>query len=530
MRVGCSLHIVAADMDGLIRRIGWLPLAGVLIALMPTMTLWRRNMDRLGYEHALPTILFVAAAAGLITALIYLFVRSGPRAGIFAAIIAAFVFYSVPAASVAPGKYGSTLALVLALGLAVAVARRVPSGTDAQVVNGKLNLVLIPVVAATLTIGGYRQWVLESARPQIAHQFAPFEGRASANAPDVWHLLFDRYASRETLEQRYDFDNRPFLDELRKRGFAVGETKYSNYQRTGHSVAATLNGASLDHLAGAMVDRQSDWLPIYRAINDNRALSFFAENGYRTIFAGTWWSPTRQVEAGETINYRSMPELGRKLLDQSIIGLALRQLDLPFGDGRLEQCRREKLKFDRLEQLAAEPGRKYVFAHFLVPHPPFVLSADGTCRPLVDAMASSRRDNYVAQVRFANAGALRLIDRILAGPRPAVIVIHSDEGPWPEPYVGNEHALGGDPVSVDWARLDGNRLREKFGILLAVRAPSGPPRTMPDSPVQIYPAILIDHFGSRMPLPPSRHEVFESDHRLYTFRDVSTKLGAAQLE
>jgi hypothetical protein len=171
-----------------------------------------------------------------------------------------------------------------------------------------------------------------------------------------------------------------------------------------------------------------------------------------------------------------------------------------------------------------------VYAHFLVPHPPFVLAADGRCRPVEEAKASSRRDNYIAQVQFVNARVLRLIDAVTSGPRPAVIVVHSDEGPWPEPYVGNEHSFGGDPVAVEWTRVDSVRLREKMGILLAVRAPSGAPKTMPDSPVQIYPAILKDHFGGRQPLPESRHEVFESDARLYTFHDVDRSLRPAHPE
>jgi hypothetical protein len=104
-------------------------------------------------------------------------------------------------------------------------------------------------------------------------------------------------------------------------------------------------------------------------------------------------------------------------------------------------------------------------------------------------------------------------------------VLHSDEGPWPAPYVGNEHGLGTDPVAVPWGKLPAAKLQEKMEILLAVRDPSGrPPRTMPASPVQIYPAILKDHFRSRQPLPQSRHYVFESDAALYSFLDVSARL------
>lgn len=512
-------------MDRLLRRLGLLPLGGAAIALIVALTLWRQNMNRLGYEHALPTIAALLAIAAAVTVALRLMLGNWARAGIASALVAAFAFYSVPvAATLAPRFAGIVIGALLVL--AVIAARKIPAGDPAVTVNGKLNLLLVAALLYLAPSAAARQVQLERARPSVAAQFTPFEGKAAAASPDVWHILFDRYASRETLALSYDFDNRPLVVELQKRGFTVAEGDYSNYQRTAHSLAATLNGASLDRLAAAATGPKSDWLPIYRAISGNQASAFFERNGYRTVFAGTWWSPTRRIEVGELINYRALPELGRLMLDQSAVGAALRLTGLPYGDGRTEQCVRENDKFARLGDLADQPGRKYVFAHFLVPHPPFVLNADGSCRSLERAKSSSRRDNYVAQIQYSNAGMLRLVDRILASGRRSVIVIHSDEGPWPSPFVGNEHELGRDPVSVDWARLDGARLREKMGILMAVRGPDGPPATMPRSPVQIYPAVLKDSFGSRRPLPAATHQVFEGDLQLYRFRDVGQQLAA----
>lgn len=517
-------------MDDLAKRVGGYPAAGILIALIVVLTLWQPNMNRLGYEHALPTIGFVLAAAALLSALVYLLVRDRARTGILAGLFAAYIFYSVPIVQTIAGARYVLAGVGLLLLVTILLARRAPKGERAVATNGKLNLLLMPMALAIAALTVWQQWKLERARPENRSSFPAFDGKARPGSPDVWHILFDRYASTDTLARRYAFDNRPFLEQLRKRGFTVAEGQFSNYQRTGHSVAATMNGESLDRLAAAMKDRQTDWVPIYRAIADNRASEFFGTQGYRTIFAGDWWSPTQRMQADRTINYRAVPELGRKLLEQTPIGLGLRQLRFPYGDDRSDQCRREKMKFSDLEQIARDGSRKYIFAHFLVPHPPFVLAADGACRSLEDARRSSRRDNYLAQVEFVNARVLRLIDAIAAGPRPAVIVIHSDEGPWPEPYVGNEHSFGGDPVSVEWTKVDRERLREKMGILLAVRGPAGPPKVMPDSPVQIYPAILTENFASGRPIAPSNHEVFESDGRLYTFHDVKSTLGLNQAE
>jgi len=511
-------------------RLARLPLAAGAIALVATLTHWFPNMNRVPYEGALPTIAAMLALSALLVALFRPLAESWVRAGLMAGIAAAYLLYlPAPVAAVSGSTWVRT-GLFLAVGaLAVLLGRRLPRDAEALVgLNRKINLLLLPVAFGVSAVALVRQIELESGRPDPDRVFAAFEGRADAASPDVWHIIFDRYASRETLAASYGYDNRPFLDALRARGFQIGEGNYSNYQRTGHSVASTLNGAYLDGLAGSMAERQTDWVPIYRSMTSNQALRFFAGSEYRTVFAGSWWNPTRvSGDASRNINYRAMPELARLVLEQSVPGFVMRQLRLPYGDSRGEQCHRAAHKFARLRELAGEGGRKYVFAHFLVPHPPFVLNADGSCRSLAAAGAASRRDNYVAQVDYVNREVLALIDTLRAGPRPAVIVIHADEGPWPEPHVGDERFIGQDPVDVDWARLSPARLREKMGILMAIRPADARPLALPASPVNVYPAILNAYFHGPGTERATRHFVFEGDRALYRFRDVGAALAGA---
>lgn len=501
-----------------------LPAAGSAVALIVAVTLWVPNMNRVPYEDALPTILAVLGLSLLVLTLLRPVAGSWVRAGLMAGVAAVYLLY-FPAFIPAVAAWLQAMLLAVGGAVAVLIARRIPREPARLLpLNRKLNLLLVPVAAAAALFASVQQVRLERGRPSSELLLAGFDGRADASSPDVWHLILDRYASSGTLAGRYRFDNRPFLAELRRRGFAVSDA-FSNYQRTAHSVASTLNGTYLDRFAGPMAARQNDWVPLYRSMTANRALHFFGRNGYRTVFAGSWWNPTRRsAAADENINYRALPELARLILDQSAFGFVLQRLALPYGDARAEQCRRAAFKFGELRALAGDDQRKYVFAHFLVPHPPFVLNADGSCRSLAEAGAASRRDNYVAQVEYANREVLRLVDAILAGPRPAAIVIHSDEGPWPEPHVGDERFPGRDPVSVDWAGLSRGQLREKMGILIAVRAADARPLAPPASPVNVYPSLLRTYFASPRPPLPDRHFVFLGDRALYTFRDVGARL------
>lgn len=508
--------------------LGRVPLAGAAITLLALLALWRDNFNRLPVESAWPTLAAATAAAFLVVALLRPVTGSWARAGLISGLIAIYLFYVPAILRLIPLPREAVLfAHVGVLAALALLGRRIPKDREAlHTLAFNCNLVCVLLLAVNAVPVLYQGWQLEGARREAQGALPQLQGRPGAASPDVWHLIFDRYAGADTLANVYKFDNQPFIAELRRRGFTVQDQAFSNYQRTAHSVASTMNGSLLDPMAGAMREHPRDWVPIYRAMRDNAAIRFFDQAGYRTYFAGSWWEPTRfSGAADESVQIRAMPQLARLAIDTSSLRPWLRGVHLPFIDGRQDQCFRASEKFARLKQLTASGERKYIFAHFLVPHPPFVLNADGSCRSLEQAKASSRRDNYVAQVQFANREILALIDAILAGPRPAVIIIHGDEGPWPEPHVGNEHGLGTDPVAVDWTKMPSARLREKMSTLLAMRSPDGAPAYMPKSPVEIYPSILAEHFGSKAPLPPSRHFLFVGDDQLYRFQDVTDRLA-----
>lgn len=507
-----------------------LPLAGLAIPPLVGVTLWMSNVTRVPYEDALPVVFALVAIAALLLALVRLMVGNWVRSGMIAGIVAAYIFYLGPGvASLASAPWLRGLLMGLAGLVAIDLARRVPRDRAALLdINRKLNLALLPILLIGSGFVVARQVALERQRPEPGLSFPAFAAAATAASPDVWHIILDRYANGATLRTVYGHDNELFLDALRARGFAVREAAFSNYQRTGHSVSSTLNAAYLDSLSERMAGNQDDWVPIYRALTDNAAMRFFEAQGYQTVFAGSWWNPIRRSRvADRNINFRAIPELGRLVLDQSVVGKAMAALGLPYGDGRADQCFRARAKFRELRELARDPARKYVLAHFLVPHPPFVLNADGSCRSLAQAERASRRDNYVAQVRYANREVVRLVDAILAGPRPAVILLHGDEGPWPAAFAGDERFLGADTKPIDWTRAGNAEIVEKLGILMAVRSPGGGDRDLPATPVNLYPRLLRNHFGGRSPDRPDRHLLFKHRAALYSFKDVTPLIRAA---
>jgi hypothetical protein len=406
------------------------------------------------------------------------------------------------------------------------VLRRVSA--RARVLTLVFNLIALVLLAQTVQQPLITAFALAGHRPSPERLFPdiPVAGTLKDGGPDVWNIVMDRYAGPETLRRVYGFDNEPFLQELEKRGFSVARTASANYQRTAPSLTSSLN---LDYLTpftpGGVLSY--DELPLYRALHDSRASRFFAAEGYAVIHAGPWWEPTRHDDhETASLNYADQSELARVMLERSLLGYLAVTTGMEFANGRLTQCHRTRIQFDRLEATATSPERKFVFAHLLLPHPPYVLDADGNCKDAAAAGRLTRVENYVAQVRYANRRLLTLLDRILAGPRPAVIVLQADEGPWPAAFAGNEIGVGMDAADIAWSDLNPDQLREKMMILYALRFPDGPPVALSDhaTPVNTYRLILNRYFGMTYPLLPDRSYLFKDRRHLYDFIDVTPAL------
>ena len=516
------------SLGGAVRAISRIPFAWIAPSLVIMAVLWSDLKFRIGYVEAGEAMLVLAGFSLALWGFMRLVLGGWIRASLAAGMWSFFLLNGSDIMSFLPDSlFAKGLVLGLVVVALVDLNRRIPKGPEALLtINSWSNILLIlPIVFLCSRTGQGQVW-LEEARDGARFPDAPLASIEQADGPDVWHLVFDRYGDRNTLLQAYGIDNAAFHDALRARGFSVSEHALANYQRTAHSLASTLNADYLDRFS-RKVRYSHDPVPLYRALGRNRALTTFEQGGYASYWLGSWWNPTRANDvADRTVTFRALPQLVSVVFQRSFPGLVAEQLGMPFGDARKDQCLRVHYKFDALEELAASDDRKYVFAHFLVPHPPYVINADGTCRSLAVATAATRSENYAQQLLYTNQRILRLVDRIIEGPRPSIIMIHADEGPWPEPYVGNEHKLGADPVEVDWHALSTAQKREKLGILMATRLVDGASHEPLRTPINLYPLILNQAFGASLNMRAERVLMYKDRDQLYSFKEVTREVLA----
>ncbi len=524
-----------ASPKGLRRRIELLPLHPFLLGAHSILALYAANANRLLLADTGPLLGGVLIAIGTVLAGIYTICRDWTKAAILTSVLAVAALYYGPLADATlgvadfPGLAKALPAIIWTMGMAVLLVWLMRSKFDLRMLSVAFNLMALVMVCMTaLAIAHSRYTDAVSLSQEIVHTHASLPAGEPASAGtqrDIYYLIFDRYANAETLEDVYHFDNTPFLHELRKQGFYVAADSASNYQRTAHSLASSLSLDYLDWLTELLGTESSSWLPLYTMLQDHAVGRFLKARGYKFIQIGSWWNPTRENPLADVnINWHATPELWRVYFLQTAVGKIACGLGVRYFDDRVRQYERIHREFDQLAEVARDPEPTFVFAHLLIPHPPFVFGPDGACLDLQTVANRSRTENYLNQVRYVNSEILEKVRAIRANSKTEpIIVIQSDEGPWPAPYAGDERFLGGDVTPVDWTRVNRAQLREKMRILNALYLPGpGTSRLYPEmTPVNTFRIVFNRYFGTDFPLLPDESYVFLNDRQLYAFRRVT---------
>jgi hypothetical protein len=176
---------------------------------------------------------------------------------------------------------------------------------------------------------------------------------------------------------------------------------------------------------------------------------------------------------------------------------------------------------EKLDEIADLPGPKYVFAHLVTTHPPYVHNADGsfTGRAQVDELG--QEESYRRQLTYANSRLLALVDRIVAHDPDSVIVLQADEGPFPADYRDDEWGFR-------WTDATDAELEEKFGILLAMRVPGADLEAAGFhdgiTPVNTFRVLFNARFGTDLPLLPDRTWAHRDLYHFYEMFEITDRL------
>lgn len=326
-------------------------------------------------------------------------------------------------------------------------------------------------------------------------------------APDIYHILLDAYGNNETFRREFGYDNSDFTDALKERGFYLAEPGMSNYAWTSLTVPAMLNmryhSDLPEDLHGEGAERIIAQIMAY-PIENNKVLLYFKNRGYAYVhFDSGYGFTAKNRNADVYYSAKTKPSnFVAELAQQTLLAV----LPWQYKGVLFNQYQKTEFNFEKLQEVPDLPlaKPKYVFAHFEMPHEPFVF--DESCNKVQDVVFS--KEAQIGQLKCTNKKTLEAIDTLLAkSENPPIIIVHGDHGPEPKFF-------GEDPLSEEVKR-------GRMGILLAMYFPGGGKETLYPAitPINVYRKLLQYYFGEELPLLPDESK-YSTDAERFKFYDV----------
>jgi hypothetical protein len=463
----------------------------------------------------MPAIVFSVIAFFLFVLVAYLLTRSLETAGLIVSLFVLGFFY----------LWLHFLMIIIATVMCLLIIRMfVKKKVGSVHAHLALNTISVAIVGyylfgfITVIVGEPLLYVQRAVRPIDS---LPKTTLSQISTPDIYYIILDAYGRSDMLQTIHGFDNSQFIEALESRGFAVASQSKSNYPRTLLSLSSSLNMQYLDVMASVMRDSNL-WWPVSDVVQHSEVRRLLENQGYKTIFFANnaGYSNIRDGDFYETplsIQLDSFNGLFFNLTNLKYLpGIHRLGIENPSYDSH----RRLILyNFERLPEVAAIKGPKFIFTHIMAPHPPYVFTSEGApidpIYPftLSDQMTSDiieSRTGYIEELLFINQAILETVDGILANSEsPPIIIIQGDHGPG---------------IQKQYDALKDSCLYERYSILNAYYLPGVEKNSIPMdlSPVNSFRFIFNTYFNGKLALLSDR-QYFSSSAHLYEFTDVTSQ-------
>jgi hypothetical protein len=349
----------------------------------------------------------------------------------------------------------------------------------------------------------------------------------NTNFPDIYYIILDGYGREDILKELYHYDNSSFSQALNNRGFNITAQSQSNYIQTILSLASSLN---MEYLSGT-----PSTLPIrgqlMGLIDQSRTRIFLELIGYQYVAFSTAFPPTDLINADY---YYSPPGVGKShdlealLLINTVFNPFIEQgwIKVPITKYSAGQERVNYIFTSLEKEVPLIKRPKFVFAHIVAPHPPFIFDQKGPVTPdellflqgadTFQGSIDEYKQGYISDLMYVNQRIIKSIDGILANSKtPPIIIIQADHGP---------------DAYMNWTTGISTCLKERFSILNAYYFPNQSPIQPPEdiTPVNTFAVIFNSYFGTDIDLKEN-HQYFATWENPFPFTDV-TEVSQAPCE
>jgi len=511
-----------------------------LFAIYPVVALLAINAAWAPAGQAGRAVLASLAVSLLLLVSLTLILRDPLKAGLIASLlIVPLVGYGQLYDGLRSAGFGGVarhryLAPVITAGVALGITATLRTRRELGPLNHALNLIAALSLALPLvSLLRFEADRLSSPSTAFAQPSVPsLSWNSPEPPPDIYLILLDAYARQDVLSTVFSYDNSPTLEALRELGFYVADESRANHAQTSLSLAALLN---MDYVPALLPGADPDSVnreALWQLVQHSRVRAALEQLGYTSVAFATGLQGTEILDADvflappslqSRLSPRGLNAFESMLLEGSA-GRALTDLNLalprflPDTDYPY-QLHRERVNFafDQLQRLPETAGPKFVIAHIIAPHPPFVFGPNGEpigqTQPYTLGFERSRisPDEYIQgyrhQIQYVDQRLLATVTAILKNSeRPPIIIVQADHGP------EGKHATVSYP-------------QQRMTILNALYLPNGGGEGLYSdiTPVNTFRLILQHYFQGDIELLPDR--VLYSEYRKpYDFIELTDKI------
>ena len=503
----------------------------LLFAISPILILYAQNVNYVPVSE----IFLPAIATSLFAILLWSFLRlvfkekkkSGFIVSLFFILFFSFghIYNSLRYFYIGDIKIGRAGYLLVAIGLLLISATifAIKSRSNFNHITKFLNLGAAFLLLFQLIMSAYGIFTRDTFI--LENEVTSSNLETAGDLPDIYYIVLDAHAGSDVLKEFYEYDNSEFLENLSRKGFYIANKSRANYCRTVLSLASSLNMVYLDELSKRVGDESKNLYPLINMIKYNEVSSFLKRWNYAFISFSTGFSKTEVKNADVYISKPGLlSEFQNVLLNITPIPIVLKEVIDQYD------LHRERLlfTFKSLAQLPEMKSPKFVFAHILAPHTPFVFGKNGeyikSNRPFYfrrndNRLNESEKEEYIRkyknQLSFINKRVIDSIDAILSrSTNPPVIILQGDHGP---------------SAMLDYNSLENTNLKERMSILNAYYFPPNFPKELYDtiSPVNTFRIIFNHYFGTTFKLLKDK-SYFTTWNYPFKFIDITDKIDVIE--
>ena len=483
-----------------------IPFYPYIFSIYPVLALYAINRQEVELIAIVRSLLFALLFGVIVTVFFRLvFKRSGIGAPLASLAILLFLSFGhiqksvlqIPAAGPIAGRSVFLFPLLLAILVGIMfILKRQHSRLPA--IHQALNAIAILLVIAPVVQTAFSAMARKSGQSDKTATFLQVDTPALASSPDVYYIILDTYGRQDILQGDFGIDNSSFIDGLRERGFYVADCSLSNYRFTPGSVGSSLY---MDYVYNFIPEpeksRNIDLLK--NSLSNNRVRAAMESAGYRTVAFDTSY---RWVNWRGTDIYYDNPEaylsdpffypFETLFLDTTALRvlqkhnlLVAKDLNATAGiDYVQSHVKKTYAALDNLKETVKLNGPVFVYAHLMVPHPPFVFNPDGTASwenyfdEHTGEMAEDvdEYEGYKNNILFISNQIIQVVDTLLESSKtPPIIIIQGDHS---------------------------STMSNPFPILNAYYFPDGDYANLYPSisPVNSFRVVFNQYFGAELPL------------------------------